>query len=105
MRPFWTQTAAGALVGAVVLGLVILPGRLLAPESRATPLALPRSAAAEPVEALPAPVVRPKPRPAPHAPRIVAFAVAAATTAPTPLPAPAPAPRPRPARQPRHVAP
>ena len=33
MRLSWTQAAAGALMTAVVAGLLILPGRVLGPDS------------------------------------------------------------------------
>src|SRR5215470_2622943 len=86
MRGSWTLAAAGALFLALLGGLVVLPGRLVAPEHRvqvavgftqqsgprsvqaAPPVAMPPVAI--PAPAAPRPVsirlVVPRPRPVPH---------------------------------------
>src|SRR5947209_20088464 len=47
----WTQAATGALTAAVVAGLLVMPARLLGPDSRE------RAAIPDPVATMPAPVV------------------------------------------------
>jgi hypothetical protein len=57
MRGSWSQPAAGALVCAVVGGLLLLPGRLLGPSPQGAPLSLAAAQAPYAVEAVPVPGV------------------------------------------------
>lgn len=96
MKPLWAQTAAGALICAVVAALTLLPAKLLGPAPHRDPLALPATIPVQPVH-----IALPKPHHAAVAKRHVATppppaAVLAVVrtpivTAPPPAPAPAPA--------------
>jgi hypothetical protein len=52
MKPLWAKAATGVLIGAVGLGLALLPSRLVTPEGDARPLALPQSLPLKPVVAV-----------------------------------------------------
>ena len=57
MRLSWAQTVAGGLTLAVLVGLFLLPGRLLGPEG-AVHVAVPRAQAAQSVQAAPPLAIR-----------------------------------------------
>ena len=57
MRWSWAQTAAGALIGAVVGGLLLLPGHLLGPDRQSAPLRMPAAHVPVAVQAAPGSVV------------------------------------------------
>lgn len=101
MRLSWAQTTAGALVLAVVMGLVLLPSRVLGPDrALRAPLAVPAVSGPESVLAAPQPLVHRPSRPRPvQTPSPAGHASLASVVTPLPRSVPA-APRRAPATRP-----
>jgi hypothetical protein len=92
LKPLWAQTAAGALICAVVAALTLLPAKLLGPAPHGRPLALPATIPVQPVH-IALPKAKPhravvKLPPAVSPPAQVLASVRTPIAAPAPRPAP-----------------